>query len=236
MVDCVVELFSCTCESKNGLYSWVALLSVLIQEYIIYRNSYLRVITWPKKKKVKKVKSKNWHVTVSALCSYFNRLLCFRTCALYNPRNDRDPEMIPNPEMIPKSTPEWCRPRNDPQIDPEMMPTRNEPHFSSRRPGNVGWNKTLVDSKGSSNRCAEWRWSDMSDPFKQDLREFEERKLNRFHKCILVSWHSTWRHSRANMLYKFYIYLVSSITPRSLAALTGSSSTIGSHLPAAKYD
>ena len=117
MVDCVVELFSCTCESKNGLYSWVALLSVLIQEYIIYRNSYLRVITWPKKKKkLKKVKSKNWHVTVSALCSYFNRLLCFRTCALYNPRND------PDPEMIPKSTPEWCRPRNDPQIDPEMSP------------------------------------------------------------------------------------------------------------------
>ena len=80
---------------------------MLIQEYIIYRNSYLRVITWPKKKKkLKKVKSKNCHVTVSALCSYFNRLLCFRTCALYNPRNDPDPEMIPNPEMIPKSTPE----------------------------------------------------------------------------------------------------------------------------------
>ena len=56
MIDCVVELFSCTCESKNGLYSWVALLSVLIQEYIIYRNSYLRVITWPKKKKIKKSK------------------------------------------------------------------------------------------------------------------------------------------------------------------------------------
>ena len=157
------------------------------------------------------------------------------------------PEMIPNPEMIPKSTPKWCRPRND-------------PHFSSRRPRNVG----------SSNRCAEWRWSDMSDPFKQDLREFEERKLNRAWRAFSLrcsrdtekfpdqeirvnnltiyepSWHSTWRHSRANMLYKFYIYLVSSITPRSLAALTGSSSfvkrerrksfTIGSHLPAAKYD
>ena len=33
------------------------------------------------------------------------------------------PEMIPNPEMIPKSTPKWYRPRND-------------PHFSSRRPRN----------------------------------------------------------------------------------------------------
>ena len=163
MVDCVIELFSCTCESKKGLYSWVALLSVLIQEYIIYRNSYLRVITWPK---IKNVKSKNWHVTVSALCSYFNRLFCFRTCALYSPRNDPDSEMIPNPEMIPKSTPKWCRPRND-------------PHFFSRRPRNVGWDKTFGSSKGSSNRCAEWWWSNIADPFKQDLREFEERKLNR---------------------------------------------------------
>ena len=34
-----------------------------------------------------------------------NGLFCFRTCALYSPRNDPDPEMIPNPEMIPKSTP-----------------------------------------------------------------------------------------------------------------------------------
>ena len=32
-----------------------------------------------------------------------------------SPRNDRDREMIPNPEMIPN------RPRNDP--DPEMIPT-----------------------------------------------------------------------------------------------------------------
>ena len=38
---------------------------------------------------------------------------------MYSPRNDRDPEMIPNPEMIPKSTPKWSssrRPRNDPQL------------------------------------------------------------------------------------------------------------------------
>ena len=26
---------------------------------------------------------------------------------LYSPRNDPDPEIIPNPEMIPKSTPKW---------------------------------------------------------------------------------------------------------------------------------
>ena len=42
---------------------------------------------------------------------------------LYSPRNDPDPEMIPNPEMISKSTPKWSRPRND-------------PHFSSCRPRN----------------------------------------------------------------------------------------------------
>ena len=42
---------------------------------------------------------------------------------LYSPRNDLDPEMIPNPEMIPKSTPKWFQPRND-------------PHFSSCRPRN----------------------------------------------------------------------------------------------------
>ena len=39
---------------------------------------------------------------------------------VYSPRNDPDPEMIPNPVMIPKLTPKWYRPRND-------------PHFSSRR-------------------------------------------------------------------------------------------------------
>ena len=47
---------------------------------------------------------------------------------MYSARNDPDPEMFPNPEMIPKSTPKWYRPRNDPQpwndpqIDPEMIP------------------------------------------------------------------------------------------------------------------
>ena len=33
---------------------------------------------------------------------------------VYSPRNDPDPEMIPNPEIIPN------RPRND--ADPEMIP------------------------------------------------------------------------------------------------------------------
>ena len=44
---------------------------------------------------------------------------------LYSPRNDPDPEMIPNPVMIPKSTPKWSRPRNEPTfllVDPEMIP------------------------------------------------------------------------------------------------------------------
>ena len=42
---------------------------------------------------------------------------------LYSPWNDPDPEMIPNSEMIPKSTLKWSpnRPWNDP--DPEMIPT-----------------------------------------------------------------------------------------------------------------
>ena len=42
---------------------------------------------------------------------------------VYSPRNDPDPEMIPNPERIPKLTPKWSQPRND-------------PHFSSCRPRN----------------------------------------------------------------------------------------------------
>ena len=55
-------------------------------------------------------------------------LLPFDRCrrvasGLCSPRNDPDPEMIPNPEMSPKSTPKGYRPRND-------------PHFSSRRPRN----------------------------------------------------------------------------------------------------
>ena len=40
---------------------------------------------------------------------------------LYSPWNDRDPEMTPNPEMIPKSTLKWSSffprwPGNDPQV------------------------------------------------------------------------------------------------------------------------
>ena len=38
---------------------------------------------------------------------------------LYSPRND------PDPEMILKLTPKWCRPRNDPQffyVHPEINP------------------------------------------------------------------------------------------------------------------
>ena len=42
---------------------------------------------------------------------------------VYSPWNDPDPEMIPNAEMIPKSTQKWYWPQND-------------PHFSSRRPRN----------------------------------------------------------------------------------------------------
>ena len=48
-------------------------------------------------------------------------IIYLKTSDLYSPRNDPDPEMIPNPEMILKSTPKWSRPRNDP--DPEMIPT-----------------------------------------------------------------------------------------------------------------
>ena len=32
---------------------------------------------------------------------------CTIPWGLYSPRNDPDPEVIPNPEMIPKSTPKW---------------------------------------------------------------------------------------------------------------------------------
>ena len=43
---------------------------------------------------------------------------------LYSPRNDPDPEMIPNPEMIHKLTPKWS-----PfflLVDPEMIPKELE--------------------------------------------------------------------------------------------------------------
>ena len=53
----------------------------------------------------------------------YRRFLVASAKAGHSPRNGPDSEMIPNPEMIPKSTPKWYLPRND-------------PHFSSRRPRN----------------------------------------------------------------------------------------------------
>ena len=48
---------------------------------------------------------------------------CWRNDGTSRDNLHADPEMIPNPEMIPKSTPKWSRPWND-------------PHFSSCRPRN----------------------------------------------------------------------------------------------------
>ena len=52
------------------------------------------------------------------------------TPQLYSPRNDLDPKMIPNPEMITKIYPGMIPTRNDPDPDwsrPGMIPTRNDP-------------------------------------------------------------------------------------------------------------
>ena len=49
------------------------------------------------------------------------------TSDLLSPRNDPDPEMIPNPEMIRNSTPKWYRPWNDPRLSSRRPP--NDPQL-----------------------------------------------------------------------------------------------------------